>query len=113
MKVGFHLVIRYHWSYPTFFPYQQQEKAQGHSKNWIFCDFLSGNVVKSLKLPPRRVVFLRRLFLSKPLFVNPLVKIQSLMHEAHWVEFWMEFLGELDGVIHQKVRSSVVFFADD
>ena len=35
--------------------------------------------------------FLRRLFLSKPLFVNPLVKIQSLMHEA-------VFGGVLDGI---------------
>jgi len=93
--------------------YQQQEKAQGHSKNRIFRDFLSGNVVKFLKLPPRRVVFLRRLFLSKPLFVNPLVKIQSLMHEAVFGGVLDGILGELDGVIHQKVRSSVVFFADD
>ena len=36
----------------------------------------------------------RRLFLSKPLFVNPLVKIQSLMHEAIC---WASKLDDLDG----------------
>ena len=38
----------------------------------------------------------RRLFLSKPLFVNPLVKIQSLMHEAIWVSK-LDDLDDLDG----------------
>ena len=38
----------------------------------------------------------RRLFLSKPLFVNPLVKIQSLMHEAIWASK-LDDLDDLDG----------------